>query len=231
MSRSGPTNGPVSPEPSGRSRRSPGEPPRAFTAHNVHERIEAAAARAIAARGFQESTVQDICDEAQVSEKVFHEHFKDKQAVATSALEAAVDQMMMDLRETFKAAPTWPEAIWDTTVATLDWMVCEPAFTHLGLVGMLVAGEAGLELLQSLMDVFAMFLEPGYELAPAQASSRRLVDEAVANAVFALLRERVAREGLETVPEILSELVHTILTPFLGAQAASAFVAERSARG
>jgi AcrR family transcriptional regulator len=200
-------------------------------AHSLHERIQAAAARAIAARGFQETTVRDICAEAQVSEEDFHKHFKDKQAVAMSALEAAVDQMMMDLRETFKAAPTWPEAIWDTTAAALDWMVSEPAFARLGLIAMLVAGEAGLELLQSLMDTFAMFLEPGYELAPAQAPSRRLVDEAVANAVFGLLHERVVREGPEAAPAILPELVRTILNPFLGAEAAGELVAQRSARG
>jgi AcrR family transcriptional regulator len=231
MSRSDPTNGPVSPVPSGRPQRSPGDPPRVFVARNLHERIEAAAAKTIAARGYEASTVADICGEAQISEKAFHEHFKDKQAVATSALEAAVDQMMLDLRETFKAAPTWPDAIWDTTAVTLDWMVCEPAFTHLGLIGMLVAGEAGLELLQSLMDTFAMFLEPGYGLAPAQAPSRRLVDEAVANAVFGLLHEHVVREGPGRTPALLPQLARTILTPFLGAEAASAFVAERSARG
>jgi AcrR family transcriptional regulator len=222
---------PASPELPLPPRRSPGDPPRVFVTHNLHERIQAAAARTIAARGYQESTVEDICSEAEISEKAFYEHFKDKQAVAMSALEAAVDQMMMDLRETFKAAPTWPEAIWDTTVATLDWMVREPAFTRLGLIAMPVAGEAGLELLQSLMDVFGMFLEPGYALAPAQASSRRLVDEAVANAVFGRLHECVLREGLEGVAAILPELVRTILTPFLGAEAASAFVAQRSTRG
>jgi AcrR family transcriptional regulator len=205
--------------------------PRTFVAHNLHERIQAAAARAIAADGYEATTVRDICIEASISPEAFREHFKDKQEAAMSAIEAAVDQVMMDLRQTFKAAPTWPEAIWDTAGTAVDWMALEPAFARLAFVEMLNAGEAALELLQSLMDAFGMFLEPGYELVPAKAPSRSLVDETVGNAVFGLLHEHIVREGPETIRVALPELVRAILTPFLGAEETNRFVAERSARG
>lgn len=200
-------------------------------ASSPHERIQAATARAIAAYGYETTTVPDICAEASVTEEVFHEHFKDKQTAAISALEAAVDQVMEELRETFKAARSWPEAIWDTTAVMLECMVSEPTFAELGLVGMLMAGEAGLDLLTSLMDTFAMFLKPGYELAPELKPSHRLTDEAVANAAFGLLHKRIVRDGPQTIPELLPEMVRTILTPFLGTEAADAFVAQRSAQG
>lgn len=203
---------------------------RTFAANSPHERIQAATARAIAAHGYEATTVRDICAEASVSEEVFYEHFKDKQAAAISALEAAVDQVMEELRETFKAAPNWQEAIWDTTAVMLECMVSEPTFAELGLVGMLMAGEAGLDLLTSLMDMFAMFLKPGYELAPELESSHRLTDEAVANAVFGLLHKHIVREGPQAIPRLLPEMVRTILAPFLGAEVAGAFVTQRSAR-
>jgi AcrR family transcriptional regulator len=198
---------------------------------NPHERIQSATARAIVAHGYAETTIEDICAEAQISQKVFYEHFKSKQDAAMSALETSVDQVMLELRETFNAASTWPEAIWDTTDAVLDWMVHEPVFTRLGLVEMLVAGEAALELLQSLMDAFAMFLEPGYKLAPEQASSKRLLDETVANAIFGLLHKHVVREGTENIQTLLPVIVRMAITPFLGAEQAAAFVAQRSERG
>ncbi len=225
-----PTNGPAAPEPSGRRPPGPGNQKREFVASSSHERIQAATARAIAAHGYEATTVQAICAEASVSEEVFHEHFSNKQTAAVSALEAAVDQVMEELRETFKAAPSWPEAIWDTTAVMLQCMVSEPTFAELGLVGMLMAGEAGLDLLTSLMDMFAMFLKPGYELAPELESSHRLTDEAVANAVFGRLHEHIVRDGTQTIPGLLPEIVRTILTPFLGPEAAGAFVAQRSAR-
>jgi AcrR family transcriptional regulator len=230
MSLSVPSDSPASPEAPVPPRRKPGDPPRRFVAHNQHERIQAAAAKAIAARGFQATTVEDICTEAEITEKAFHEHFKDEQEAAMSALEAGVDQAMLDLRETFKAAPSWPEAIWDTFGAYLEWFAHEPAFARLAVVEIMAAGEPALELMQSLMDAFAMFLEPGYELAPEKLASRSLVDETVGNAVFGLLHEHILSDGPETVPMLLPEMVRAILTPFLGAEAARAFVAERSAR-
>jgi len=198
---------------------------------NPHERIQSATARAIVAHGYAQTTIEDICAEAQISQKAFYEHFKSKQEAAMSALETSVDQVMLELRETFNAAPTWPEAIWDTTDAVLDWMVHEPVFTRLGLVEMLVAGEAALELLQSLMDAFAMFLEPGYKLAPEQVSSKRLIDETVANAIFGLLHKHVVREGTESIQTLLPVIVRLAITPFLGAEQAAAFVTQRSERG
>lgn len=232
MSRSAPTNGSALPEPSGRPPRSDGARRRTWVARNLHERIEAAAVRVIAAHGYEASTLESICSEAEISEEVFYEHFKDKQEAAMSALETSVDQVMLDLRELFSAAPSWPEAIWEAIEAVLDWMVNEPAFARLAFVEMLAAGQAGLDLLQSLMDAFAMFLEPGYKLAPEKAPSKRLVDETVANAIFGLLNEHIVREGgTENVRGLLPEMVRRILTPFLGPEEAGAFVAQRSARG
>ncbi len=138
---------------------------------------------------------------------------------------------MTDLQKTFAAAPSWPEAIWETAEAVLEWMVNEPAFARLALVEMLAAGESALELLQSLMDAFALFLEPGYKLLSEHGPSKRLVDETVANAIFGLLHEHIVREGTEGVEVVLPEMVRRILTPFLGAEQAAAFAAQRSARG
>lgn len=202
---------------------------RRFVARNQHERIQVATARAIAAHGYEETTLADICAEAQISEQVFREHFKDKQEAALSALEATADHAMKDIRETFKATPTWPDAVWASSEAMLEWMVHDPAMAHLALVGLMAAGEQGFELLQSLMDAFAMFLEPGYELLPDGTARKALTDEAVANAIFALLHEHIAAKGTAQIMQVLPEMVRAILTPFLGAERAGAFVARRSA--
>jgi AcrR family transcriptional regulator len=230
MSLSAPTDGPAPSEPSGSSPHRPGDPRRVFVARTLHERIQVATAQVIAARGYQAAGVEEICAEVQISEKTFYEHFEDKQEAAISTLEGSVDQVMTDLRETFGRARSWPEAIWDTIDAVLEWMVHEPSFARLAIVEMLAAGEAALELLQSLMDAFAMFLEPGYKLIPEKASSKRLVDETVANAIFGLLHEHITREGTQTIRVLLPEMVQRILTPFLGATQAAAFVTERRAR-
>jgi AcrR family transcriptional regulator len=186
-----------------------------------------AVAQTIASKGYEVATVGDICAEAHISTRTFYEHFAGKQEAALSTVEAGVDKVMADCREAFRAAPSWPEAIWDTFDVYTEWVACEPTFSRLIFVEMLGAGPAALDLLQSLMDAFAMFLKPGYELAPEGGPSRKLVDETVANGVFGLVHEYIVRESPQTAPTILPEIVRTILTPFLGTRATAEFVQTR----
>jgi AcrR family transcriptional regulator len=207
------------------------QPLRRFLANNEHDRIFIAVAQAVAAKGYEATTVGDICAEAYISTRTFYEHFAGKQEAALATVEAGVDKVMADCREVFRATTPWPEAIWATFDVYTDWIACEPAFARLIFVETLSAGPAALDLLQSLMDAFAIFLEPGYELASARAPSRQLVDETVANGVFCLIHEYLLREPPQTAPSILPEIVRTILAPFLGVEAARRFVQERRDAG
>lgn len=202
-----------------------------FVARNEHERIQAVVAQVIARVGYAQTSVEEICAEAHIAPETFYAHFSGKQEAAMSALEAGVDQVMLACRNAFSSARTWPEAIWATFAVYTEWCANEPAFARLAIVEMLVAGPAGLDLLQSLAETFGMFLKPGHELLSAQAQQEsRLIDENVANGVFGLLHEHLEREPPETLPSVLPELVRIILTPFLGIDAARGFVERRRAR-
>jgi hypothetical protein len=145
-------------------------------------------------------------------------------------MEAGVDRVMAECREAFRAESSWPEAIWAAFDVYTSWIADEPAFARLAIVELLNAGPPALELLQSLMDAFAIFLKPGYELASRRVGSQRLIDEKVANSVFGMLHEHIVRSSPETVPEIMPEIVRTILAPFLGSRAAAEFVERRRSR-
>jgi AcrR family transcriptional regulator len=205
--------------------------------HNEHERIQIAVAQTIATRGYESTSVHDICAAAHISSRIFYEHFAGKQDAALSTLEAGMDRVMADCRAVFRAAPNWPEAIWATFEVYAEWIAGEPAFARLALVELFAAGEPALELLQSLMDALAIFLKPGYvflksehDRATTDASpqrSQQLLDEMVGNAVFGLLHAHITRESPETVAKIVPELVRQILTPFLGAQEAAEAIERR----
>ncbi len=194
---------------------------------NEHDQIQAAVARAIAGRGYAAATVEDICAEAHITLRVFHEHFPGKLEAAISTLEASADQRMAHCQEAFQMASTWPEAIWAACEAYTDWMANEPALARLGLVEILAIGTPGKELLNSLLDAFALFLEPGFRFAPRDTPTARIVDETVANEVFGLLQRHVVEHSPETLPTIVPEMALAVLTPFLGEERATAFVAEQ----
>jgi AcrR family transcriptional regulator len=211
--------------------RRPQNPPRRFVTRNEHDQIQTAVARTIATKGYGAATVDDICAEAQISLEVFHDHFPGKQEAAISALEAGADQRMAHCKEAFQMVSTWPEAIWAVCLAYTEWMAGEPDFARLGLVEILAMGPPGHELLRSLLDAFALFLEPGHRFVPRDSPGVRSIDETVAAEVFGLLHRHVVEDSPETLPTLVPEMALTVLTPFLGEERARAFVEEQRARG
>jgi AcrR family transcriptional regulator len=202
--------------------------PRRFVVHNTYEQIQLAAVRVVARKGYQATTVRDICAEAHISARSFHEHFASKQEAVFSGVEAGVDRVMGFCQEVYRSSRSWPDAVWDGVGAYVEWTRNEPAFARTGIVELLSAGPAALELMQSLMDAFSIFLQPGYDLLdPAAAGS---LDQPVTQRFFELLYLQVSQNRLETIQSILPDLVRTILTPFMGPQATEKFIARREER-
>jgi AcrR family transcriptional regulator len=204
------------------------EAPRRFVVHNTYEQIQLAAVRVVAAKGYYETGVRDICAEANISARSFHEHFASKEEAVFSGVEAGVDRVMGFCHEVYKSSPSWPDAIWDGMQAYAEWIMQEPAFARTGIVELLTVGPTAHELMSSVMDAFSIFLQPGYDLLdPAAAGS---LDQPVIQRFFELLYIQITQHSTESVPTILPDLVRTILTPFMGPQATEQFIARREAQ-
>jgi AcrR family transcriptional regulator len=202
---------------------------RRFPTPNEHERIHAAAASVIVAKGYGEARIEEICVAAEVSAEAFHEHFPGKLEAVLSAVETAADCVMADCQAAVARASTWPEQVWAATVVFTDWAACEPAFAELALIEMMKAGPPAQELMDSLVDAFALFLAPGYSLAGERTLQPGSLDAAIGAALLALLRAHVLHESPRTMPAIAPELACAALAPFLGAAAAADFVAKQLA--
>lgn len=201
--------------------------PRRFVVHNTYEQIQLAAVKVVARKGYQAATVREICAEANISARSFHEHFPSKQEAVFSGVEAGVDRVMGFCQEVYRGAHSWPDSVWDGMNAYVEWAENEPAFARTGIVELLSAGPAAIELMQSLMEAFSIFLQPGYDLLePAAAGS---LDQPVTQRFFELLYVHITTKSIETVHTILPDLVRTILTPFMGPAATEEFIARREA--
>lgn len=204
--------------PSGSSRR--------FPRRTATERIQAATATAIAATGYEQTTVEAIRSIAEVSPEVFDECFSDKAKEAVLAVEAASDQAMGECRLLAAAASSWPESIWAVLTVLTDWGVCEPAFAQLALVEVAKAGPEAVELMDSLIDTFGLFLSGGYRHARPQPLPVGSLDFEIGAEALAVAHRHVLYESPETLPTIRSELAKVVLSPFLGADEAERLIAE-----
>lgn len=202
--------------------------PRRFVVHNTYEQIQLAAVRVVAAKGYHETGVRDICAEANISARSFHEHFSDKQEAVFSGIEAGADCVMGFCQEVHRNSPSWPDAVWDGVQAYAEWSRNEPAFARTGIVELPTIGPPAIELAQSLMDAFSIFLQPGYDLLDPSAAGS--LDQPVTQRCFELLYLQITRHSVESIPTILPEMVRTLLTPFMGPAATEQFIAKREAQ-
>jgi AcrR family transcriptional regulator len=205
----------------------PREAPRRFVVHNTHERLQLAAVHAVAAKSYQQASVRDICAEAHIPVETFYKHFSDKQEVFLTAVEAGLDQVMGYCQEAFRMAPTWPDGIWGALQACTDWAEHEPAFTLATTVELLAVGPDARELLRSLIDAFALFLEPGHNLLESDADVAHALDQSIGERVFELLYTHLSHTPPETLSTRVPEVARLALTPFLGPQATEEFIAQR----
>lgn len=158
------------------------EAPRRFIVHNTHEQIQLAAVRVVAAKGYHQTSIRDICAEANISARSFHEHFSGKEEAVFSGVEAGVDRVMGFCQEVYRNSPSWPDAVWDGMYAYAEWAKNEPAFARTGIVELLSVGPSARELVKSLMEAFMIFLQPGYDLLDPEAAGS--LDEPVTQRFF-----------------------------------------------
>jgi AcrR family transcriptional regulator len=203
------------------------EAPRRFIVHNTHEQIQLAAVRVVAAKGYHQTSVRDICAEANISARSFHEHFASKEEAVFSGVEAGVDHVMGFCQEIYRSSTSWPDAVWDGMHAYAEWIVNEPAFARTGIVELLSVGPSAHELTRSLMDAFSIFLQPGYDLLDPSAAGS--LDQPVTQRFFEQLYLQITRHSTESVPAIIPDLIRTLLTPFMGPRATEQFIAKREA--
>jgi AcrR family transcriptional regulator len=203
------------------------ESPRHFVVHNTHEQIQLAAIHAVAAKGYRAMSVRDICAEAHISAATFHRHFSDKQEVVLTAVEAGLDQVMGHCQEAFRAAPTWPDGVWDALETCTDWAHHEPTFVIASTVELLTVGPDARDLLRSLIDAFALFLGPGYALLGSPDA--HTLDRTIGERVFEMLYTHLARDPSASLSTLIPDVARTALSPFIGPQATEEFIARRTA--
>lgn len=205
----------------------PREAPRRFIVHNTHEQLQLAAVHVVAAKGYHQASIRDICAEAHIPVETFYKHFSDKQEVALMAVEAGLDQLMGHCQETFRAAPTWPDGVWDVLQVGAEWARQEPEFATTAIAELITVGPDAHELLRSLIDAFALFLEPGHALLEPEVA--HALDKSIGERVFELLYTHLTHSPPDTLSTVVPEVARTALTPFLGPQATEAFMARRQA--
>jgi AcrR family transcriptional regulator len=178
------------------------------------ERILRALAAVVGEKGYPDTTVAEVVERAQTSQRTFYEHFKNKEDAIVAALDSGSAHMLAAALPAFRRAPDWPHAVHDTQEAMFRWGTEEPEYARMGGKEMYAAGKRALDQREVVTEGMEGLLAPGYELKP---DTPPIAAEAVGGALYSLLYDHVNKRGPETLPELVPTLVYVTLAPFLDA--------------
>lgn len=116
-------------------------------------------ARAVAAKGYADTTIADIVREAAVSRRTFYEHFATKTECLIALYEAASHLALQAVSEAFDPVQPWHAQVERAITAYLDYLAQDPVLLRTLFVEILGLGMPGLVARRRVNDEIANFIQ------------------------------------------------------------------------
>jgi AcrR family transcriptional regulator len=196
--------------------------PRTYVIRNQRERILDAVVNVVGDRGYAAMTIEDVIAYAGVSRRTFYDHFPNKEEAFLAAYELIVDQLIGAVAAAFGGGSTWAHRVRRGLGAFLNSLALEPRAAHVCVVESLAAGPRALARRAAAMERFREFLTPSPRDVAADHEVPELAAETAIGGVYEVVYAKVLAGETEALPQLLPELLHSILLPFAGADLAAA---------
>jgi AcrR family transcriptional regulator len=203
--------------------------PAGVVARSQRTRIIYGTAEVMMSKGYANVTVSDIVAAAGVARDVFYEHFSDKQHAFLEAQQHPTQHILDTCAAAYFAAEEWPQRVWHGLRTLLTLIAENPAISHLRLVECYAAGPAAIRRAEEITRSFTIFLEEGYGHRPQAEKLPRLCSQAIAGAIFELIRRDVARGDAAELVRRLPQLTYISIAPFTGSRQAIEIIEQLAA--
>jgi AcrR family transcriptional regulator len=189
------------------------------------ERLLAAMAHEVAARGYRATTITEVVKFASVSTRDFYGHFESKEACFLAAFNAVRDHLTELIATAAATEPDWPHQVIAALRAALDFFAAEPDLARLFL----------LESVSATPTIAVRFRQAVLTAAPPLALGRSELAEpdsllpetesSIVGGMVSLATHSIVAGEAEKLPELLPDLADFALTSYLGAERAGKLVA------
>lgn len=197
-------------------------------AHSEREWILVGMAERCVAKGFDATTVSDVCDAAGVPRASFDVVFGGKEECFSATVEAALEQARQRVAEATSPRRTWAANLRDGATALLRFLAGRPTFAHVLLIEAPLVGGRAAALAESARDELLAFLERGHDQA---------ADEIPSSAARGALSgtEALAVKGIVggepgELSKAAPDVVYMLAVPFLGVGEAQRLAAKATRR-
>ena len=196
----------------------------------ARERILRAAALALSEKGYTSTSVADIVARAGVSRRLFYNNFQSKRDAVLAAFEHARQALLAACAPAFFDDGSWPERVWNSSLAFTGYLAREPTFAHLGFVESLAVDAQFAHRAHQTQLAFTLFLQEGSRQGRGGGGPLAADSALTATAIMELCFQATRRGANPHLRLAQPFSVHLALTPFLGSEASGRFIAAKLAR-
>ena len=198
-------------------------------AHNQRERLIAGLATAVAEKGYRAVTITDITKQARVSRRVFYENFEGKDECFLAAFEVVVGHIRELAGDAVASSDEWSQRAVVAARTVLSFFVQEPNLARLCLVESQAAGPVVSSRFHEAVHEAVPYLERGRAERGGGRELPPTTEESTIGALVMLASRKVAAGEVEGLAELLPDFTEFILSPYLGAEAASRLARSQAA--
>ncbi len=190
------------------------------------ERLLAAIAQEVAAKGYRATTITDVVKLASVSTRDFYEHFESKEQCFLAAFEAVRDHLEGVLAEAAAAEPDWPHEAIATLRAALGFFAAEPDLARLCVVEPVSATPAIAIRFREVVLACVPALARGRAESPEGAALPESTEDSLLGGIVSLATRSILAGETEQLPALLPAMVEFTLAPYLGTERAAALASK-----
>jgi AcrR family transcriptional regulator len=196
-----------------------GGPPRG-PADPARARIAAATVDLVGSRGYGQTSVEAICEQARSRRSHFDRCFASKEDCFLCVHDEVAAELCERVLAAHAAATTWHDQVWAAGWAAMRFFQEDPIRARFLVIEINGTGAAAQERRDRALQRLADILDGGREELEQPEKVSRCTAEIVAGAIYGTLLSRIEAGGLERGDDFLPELVYMAVMPYLGSRAA-----------
>ena len=166
-------------------------------------------ARAVAAKGYADTTIADIVREASVSRRTFYEHFGDKAECLMALYVAASDEATAALRAAINPNSDWQAQVEQAMAAYLAALARNPVLLRTLFIDILGLGASGLAVRSRVHQQLAALMLEVVNQRPGARVRKSPLQPTMALAVVGGIHELV----LQAIEQERVHELHTLVAP------------------
>jgi AcrR family transcriptional regulator len=182
--------------------------------------ILAAMIRVVGSKGYKETSVADVIEEARTSRTTFYKHFEDKHDCFLAAYDMLVEQVFSEVLANCDGGQPWLQRVEQGLATIVKLFALEPELARTAVVEVAAAGADARRRHWNAVARFTEYLEEGREMADGRELPEN-VSLMSAGAVSGVIFDELLAGRAAQLPEMLPDLLFAMLVPYIGPRAAA----------